>query len=67
MRQIKVDGWERIIDIHFINSTTRAGSDSELIELQLVCMSMVMGKVLLNVKGKKLTRTYKDHPQTLWK
>ena len=54
MRQIKIDGWERVIDIHFVNGTTQAGSNSDLLELQLVFMSQVMEKVLLNVKGKKL-------------
>ena len=30
-------------------------------------MSQVLEKVLLNVKGKKLTRSYKQQPQILWK
>ena len=33
MRQIKLDGWERIIDLHFVNNTIRVGSDSALLKL----------------------------------
>ena len=64
MRQIKVDGWKRIINPNFVNNTVRIGSDKELLELQLVFISIVMEKLLLSVTGKKLNRTYKNHPQT---
>ena len=47
--------------------TVRPGSDSDLLDIQLVFMSQVMEKVLLNVKGKKLVRSYKKQPRTLWK
>ena len=53
-RRIKVNGWERVIDTKFVNSSVRPGSDEDLLELQLVFMSMVLEKVLLNGKGKKL-------------
>ena len=66
-RQIKVNGWERVIDPSFVNSNVRPGSDHNLLELQLVFMSMVLEKVPLNRNGKKLNRFYKNHPQTLWK
>ena len=61
-RQIKL-----IIDLHFVNNTTRVGSDSALLELQLLIMSQVMEKVLMNVKGKKPNQSYRDCPQTLLK
>ena len=64
-RQIKVDGRERVIDTNFVKSSVRPGSDHNLLELQLVFMSMVVEKVLLNSKGKKLNQSYKNHPQTL--
>ena len=67
MRQIKLDGCDQIIDIHFVNSTMRVGSDSNLLDLQLVFMSQVMKKVLMNVKREKLNRSNRDHPQTIWK
>ena len=38
--QIKVDGWERITETSFINANARPGSDRDLLELQLVFMSM---------------------------
>ena len=66
-RQIKMDGWERVVDINFFNSTVRSGSNSNLLDLQLVFMSQVLEKVLLNVNGKKLTRSYNEQPRTLWK
>ena len=52
--QIKIDGWERVIDPSFVNSNVCPGSDQDLLELQLVFMSMVLEKVLLNGKGKRL-------------
>ena len=58
-------GWVRIIDLDFVNNTTRVGSDSALLELQLLFMSQVMKKVLMNVKGKKPNRSYRYNPQTL--
>ena len=67
LRQIKMDGWDRIVDPNFFNGNVRPGSDSDLLDLQLVFMSQVMEKVLLNVKGKKLVRSYKKQPRTLWK
>lgn len=67
LRQIKMDGWDRIVDPNFLNGSVRPGSDSDLLDLQLVFMSQVMEKVLLNLKGKKLVRNYKKQPQTFWK
>ena len=67
LRQIKMDGWERIVDPNFLNSSVRTGSHSDLLDLPLVFMSQVMVKVLLNIKGKKLVRNYKKQPITLWK
>ena len=32
-RQIKVNGWERVIDPNFVNSSVRPGSDNDLLEL----------------------------------
>ena len=67
LRQIKMDGRERSFDPNFLNSSVQPGSDSDLLDLRLVFMSQVMEKVLLNVKEKKLVRSYKKQPRTLWK
>ena len=57
---------ERLVNSTFVNSNATAGSDRELLTLQIVFFSIVLDRVLLNKKGKHLNRVYKDDPQELW-
>ena len=45
VRQIQLDGWERLIDPDSLNSTLRSGIDTELCALQSVFMSTVLDKL----------------------
>ena len=47
IQQIKLNGWERLIDFTFLNNTFRPGTDQELFTLQVVFMYTVLDKVLL--------------------
>ena len=67
IRQIKLDTWERLIDMNFDTKTIRAGSNSELYTLQGVFMSTVLEKVLVNIHGLKLVRSFEDDPKSLWR
>ena len=66
VQQIKLDGWESLIDDTFNSNTLCPGTDTNLCTLQSVFMSMVLEKVLLNTHGMKLVRLFEDDPRALW-
>ena len=65
-QQIKLDGWEQLIDDTFDNEFLRLGTDQDLYSLQAVFMSTVLEKELLNTYGKKLVQLYNDTPRVIW-
>ena len=66
VRQIILNGWERLIDPSYNDKNLRTGTDQKLFSLQAVFMSTVLDKVLINTQGMKLVLLNKDSPRTLW-
>ena len=63
IRQIKLDGWERLIDDTFDSRFLHPRTDQDLYSLQAIFMSTVLEMVLLNIYGMKFARLYDDTPR----
>ena len=66
MRQIQLDGWERLTNPSFKNASLRPGTDTELCTLQYVFMATVLDKILLSPHRLRIVRRFKEHPWDLW-
>jgi hypothetical protein len=64
---VKLNNWDRLIDLNFDVSKEQNGSDAELLKLQYIFMEEILDCTLQTQKKKSVVRLHPGNPQTISK